>query len=318
MNIRQHVVPALPAVVAALAIAFSCALPVTAADAVTQAIADLGSRDRGTRQQAKENLIEQGKKAIPQLIAALDDPDPDKKAEAAVVLGQLKATEAVPRLIAALKSGSDSLRYMSALSLGLVGDSRALPHLVALLGPGNDDAAKGTALIALGYLKDKDALPQVKAALADPDQYTRVLAATTLGALGNHEGLDEALNGTRSDNQTLVLISIQALGMIGDARALPRLEEMTRASDDWQSDIQLTRKQIEYAGAGPEQRVKLLRGHLDDQSRHVAEWAVTALADLGTPEAISVLEEKARAGNSRTGWLAQRKLKVLGKEAPSR
>lgn len=310
---KNRVTQAILAVIAALAIPLSCLPPASAADAVTQAIADLGSKDRGRSQQAKEELIDQGKKAIPQLIAALEDPDENKKMAIVVVLGQLKATEAVPRLIDELKNENVAVRLMSAFSLGMTGDSRALPHLVAMLAPSNDDMVKGAALMGLGYLKNKDALPQVKAALADPDQNTRILAATALGALGNHEGLDEALNGTRSDNQSLVLVSIQALGMIGDAGALPRLDEMTKASDAWQSDIQLARKQIEYANAGPEKRIELLRGHLNDSSRHVAEWSVTALADLGTPEAISVLEEKAQADKSRTGYLAQRKLKMLGK-----
>lgn len=313
MKIQHRAVPALPAVLAALAIMFSCALPAPAADAVTQAIADLGSRNRGESQQAGRSLLAQGKKAVPQLVAALDDRDEDKKASVAIILGQLKATEAVPRLIEELKSKNEDVRFSSALALGLIGDSRALPHLAALLGPGGDQTSKGAALIALGRLKNKDAVLQVKAVLADPDPNIRVLAATTLGALGNHEGLDVALDGTRSDDQSLVLVSIQAIGLIGDARALPRLEEMNQASDAWQSDIELARKQIEYAGAGPEKRVKVLRGHLDDQSRHVAEWAVTALADLGTPEAISVLEEKARDGNSRSAGLAQMQLEMLGK-----
>lgn len=313
MKIQHRAVLALPAVLAALAIMFACALPAAAADAVAQAIADLGSRDRGASQQAGMDLLAQGKKAVPQLVAALDDPDDGKKASVAIILGQLKAVEAVPRLIEELKSKNKAVRFNSALALGLVGDSRALPHLVALLGPDGDETSKGAALIALGNLKNRDAVPQVKAALADPDPYLRVLAATTLGALGNREGLDVAVDGTGSDDQSLVLVSIQALGTIGDARALPRLDAMTGDSAPWQSDIDLAKKQIAYASAGPETKVKVLRGHLDDQSRHVAEWAVTALADLGTPEAISVLEERARAGNGRTSGLAQMKLKMLGK-----
>lgn len=310
---KNRVTPAILAVLAVLAIWSSHLPPASAADAITQALANLGSEEQGASQQAGADLLAQGKKAIPQLIAALDDPDEVKKASVVFILGQLKATEAVPRMIEELKSKNDGVRFNSAVSLGLVGDSRALPHLVAMLGPGNDDMSKGAALIALGHLKNKDAAPQMKAVLADPDQHLRVLAATALGVLGNNEGLDVALDGTRSDNESLVLVSIQALGMIGDARALPRLDEMTLASDAWQSDIELTRKQIEYANVGPEKRVELLRGHFDDPSRHVAEWAITALADLGTPEAISLLEEKARAENSRTGGLAQQKLKMLGK-----
>ncbi len=310
---KNRVTPAILAVLVTLAVWTLRVPPAAAADAFSALIADLGSNDRGRSQHAKEELLAQGKKAVPQLIAALDDPDENKKAAVVIILGQLKAAEAVPRLIEELKSENVPVRLMSAFALGMSGDSRALPHLVAMLGPGNDRDARGAALVALGYLKNKDAIPQVKAALADPEQYTRILAATALGALENHDGLDEALNGTRSDNQTLVYISIQALGMIGDPKALPRLEELIRGSASWNSEIELTKKQIAYANVAPEKRIDVLRGHLEDPYRNVAEWAVTTLADLGTPESISLLEEKARAGKSRTGELAQRKLKMLGK-----
>ncbi len=87
---------------------------------------------------------------------------------------------------------------------------------------------KGAAMMGLGYLKDQEAVPEVRKLLEDPDQYTRVIAATVLGMIGNTEGLEEALSGTMSKDRTIPLVSVQALGLIGDERALPRLEEMAR------------------------------------------------------------------------------------------
>ncbi len=312
-KVKIRVIPALFPVMAVLAVQTLWVPRAAAADAVTALIADLGSANHGKKQRAKEELLVQGKNAIPQLIGALDDPDVKKKTTVIFMLGQLKATGAVPRLIEELKNENTALRLGSAFSLGLVGDSRALPHLEAMLGPGNDSIARGTALVALGYLKNTEALPQVKVALADPDQYTRVIAATALGMLGNREGLDEALSGTESDNPTIVLVSIQALGMIGDTRALPRLEELIQGSKAGKSGILLAKSQIDYANVAPDQRIESLRGYLNDPNEKIVEWAITTLADLGSPEAITLVQEKARAGKSRQEGMAQLKLRMLGK-----
>lgn len=313
MKTKKRMTQALFAFIAVLAVQSIWVNRAAAADDVTTMIADLGSANHGKKQRAKEELLVQGKKAIPQLIGVLDDADVKKKTTAIFILGQLKATEAVPRLIEELKSENSAIRLGSAFSLGLVGDSRALPHLTEMLGPGNDNIARGTALVALGYLKNTEALPQVKAALADPDQYTRVIAATALGMLGNQEGLNEALSGTSSEDLTIVLISIQALGRIGDTRAVSRLDEMIQESKGSKSEILLAKSQIDYANVAPDQRIETLRGYLNDPSEKIAEWAITTLADLGTEEAVSLLEEKARDGKSRRGDMAQLKLRMLGK-----
>jgi HEAT repeat protein len=141
VKMRNRMAPAIITILAIISVQSLWVPRTPAADAVTTLIADLGSENHGTQQRAKEELLVHGKKAIPQLIGALDDPNVKNKKTIMSTLGQLKATEAVPRLIEELKNENTELRLSSAYSLGLVGDSRALPHLVAMLGPGNDFTA---------------------------------------------------------------------------------------------------------------------------------------------------------------------------------
>jgi HEAT repeat protein len=276
-----------------------------------QLIEDLGSKNSGARQAAKEEFLAKGTKSIPTLMKVLDESDPIKKTTAIMILGELKAAEAVPRLIEESKSQNILIAANSAFALGLSGDSRALPSLSAMLDPANDAAVRGAALVALGYLKNPEAIPHVRELLADQNQTIRILAAAALGMLGSNDGLQEALAGTTHKNDAVVITSIQALGMIGDKQAIPRLEEMTRDQKAWSSDILLSLKQIEYASSLPGSKIEILRASINDKSPKIVEWAIWTLANVATPEAVLLLEEKAKAGNSKEASMARAKLGTI-------
>lgn len=279
-----------------------------------QLIEALGSKDRGTRQFAKEVFLAQGDKAIPILLKLLDDPDVGRKATAILTLGELKAKEAVPRLIAELKNANIVIAINSALSLGLIGDGRALPPLTAMLDPPSDYFVRGAALIALGYLRNAEAIPRVRELLKEQDQSLRIAAATTLGMLGSSDGLQEALAGTTSDSGSVQLTSIQALGVIGDKQALARLEEMAQDPKRlWKSDILLSIKQIECANSESKYQIDVLRACIKDKNTKIVEWAIMTLAGLATPEAVSLLDEKANADSSKEAGLARARLRTIRK-----
>ena len=128
--------------------------------------------------------------------------------------------------------------------------------------------------------------------MEDPDQYTRVIATTVLGMIGNTEGLEEALSGTMSKDRTIPLVSVQALGLIGDERALPRLEEIARDPKACCPDHVL------LAGESPaerprETRLELLREGILDSS-HRSSNRRSGCSRHGHPEAVALLARKRR------------------------
>lgn len=70
--------------------------------------------------------------------AALLDPEPEVRAQAARVLGDPAFAKATEDLIAALADDSPRVRYHAAMTLGAIGDASATPYLVAMLAL-NDD-----------------------------------------------------------------------------------------------------------------------------------------------------------------------------------
>jgi HEAT repeat protein len=94
-------------------------------------------------------------------------------------------------LIEGLRSWSPAMRYHSAEAIGKRGGDFA-PSLLAMLG-GKDRYARYGAVEALGRLgKDAaSALPQLRAALKDPDTWLQCLAAEALTRLGDKDSLGE-------------------------------------------------------------------------------------------------------------------------------
>lgn len=103
-----------------------------------------------------------GGKAVPPLIAALDDPDPRTSEVAAGLLGELRAKSAVPKLTSFLRSDRPS-RYVAAWALGEIKNPDSIPVLVASLRDRNESVVKAAtrALINIG----KKSTPAIVAAL---------------------------------------------------------------------------------------------------------------------------------------------------------
>jgi HEAT repeat protein len=94
-------------------------------------------RDFGVKETAADALARIGEEAVPSLIVALSDPDPDVRAHAAravAILGP-KAQSAVPALIRLLHDPDDYVRRNAARALGQIGPAAkdAIPSLIELL-----------------------------------------------------------------------------------------------------------------------------------------------------------------------------------------
>lgn len=275
-------------------------------------IAQLGSKSRSEWDQAAEKLLFSGKKAVPLLIKALDAAPDEQKIAIVRVLLELKASEAVPKIITLLKSENKGLRMLSAYALGKIHDARALEPLLKMLETARDEDSRGATIFGLGFLGNSKAVPVLKNELKNDSQRIRIWAASALGLLSNAAGFDEALTGTYSENTNIRLSAVEALGVIGDKRAEPRLKEMI---DDprlgWKSEAILSLKQIEVRNLPDGQKLSALKQCLFGPNERIVEWAIQSLADMGTPEALFLLEEKAKDGRkNRESYLAMRSLKA--------
>ncbi|HMF16373.1 MAG TPA: HEAT repeat domain-containing protein [Gemmataceae bacterium] len=126
-----------------------------------------------------------GKRVVPVLIRALNDPAPRVRQQAALALGEIKDRRAIEPLGLALQADCAAVREAAAQALGELGDARAVDVLVQILH--KDDSEKvvlfhdrQSAAQALANLGDPRSLGPLVEALQDTRPEVRAAASRAL------------------------------------------------------------------------------------------------------------------------------------------
>lgn len=170
--------------------------------------------------------------AMQSALAALSAASPARRLEAVRALGRTGRPEAVEPLLVVLRSDKD-LDHLAlpaaALALGELGDRRATVPLIEALHDG-DERVRMAAAAALARLGDPQAVKPIAgvARRSTEDFAVRLVALEALENLKAVEPLIDILND-RGQNQHLRAIAAEALGRIGDVRAVGPL---TASLDD--------------------------------------------------------------------------------------
>lgn len=162
------------------------------------------------------------------LISALLDGNQDIRYQAASALGRIGDPSAMPALIARLHDSDAGVRWISAIALGRMGKA-VIPSLVEATKDPDPDV-RWRAVLALKDAGEVDAVRYLIDRLDDGDRYVRERAAIALGELG--KAAVEACIHSLSDSRPRVRIgALFALGISGDAEALPILTEYLSSGD---------------------------------------------------------------------------------------
>jgi aminopeptidase N len=212
------------------------------ADAVAGTIdAALGDKDTRVRLAAEEaagGIEGQPVLLVRDLSTMSDDPDPDVAAAALASLGALKATGIYEKLVAVLDQPSlDTKIAVGALrGLAAYGDVRALSLVEARTAYGTPEEERNAAVVALARLAARAKTPRValEALLGlvsrDPLIRTRIAAASALGILGDASALPVLHRVERTDSQLIVQIAAwNAIQTIEDAVAMRAYEGLDQA-----------------------------------------------------------------------------------------
>ena len=206
------------------------------------------------------------RRALPDLLKALDDEDRDVRAAAVRSLGGLESGESTAPIVRALV-GEQVPQVTAAGALLELGE-RAAPALRALAAE-REAELRATAIQLLGYVGASSDAPMIATHLRDPSAEVRAKACNSLAKIGTpdqHDALREAL-GDR-----IWFVRVQAahgLGAVGSAEDVPLLLAMAR-SDEFD---------VGRAAAGAAARLDpgAVRAARDSGGSHVEE-AVDALA----------------------------------------
>jgi HEAT repeat protein len=140
-----------------------------------------------------EGLVAVGEPAVPALVAALNDPDNDRRARIIEVLERLRSPAAVGPLLALLPGAASDVRVDAVAALGGIGDRAAVLPLQATFASDPSPQVRYEALTSLGRIGDPRSIPLLVDATAAADQYARLWSIDALCVMGAPPARDAAL-----------------------------------------------------------------------------------------------------------------------------
>ncbi len=185
----------------------------------------LGDPDIQVAMAAADELVKEGKEAVPKLIARLSDASVGLKGQIVFLLGRIGDKEAVPVLIELLNTDENSyIRRNAAEALGKIQDARAVSCLARSLFDGDISIRERSAL-ALGKINNTQATGGLLDRLQDEkEERVRSAVVTSLGALKDQRATQTLLAGLKQKNNQLYTDQIVfSLGEIGDPASIPDL-----------------------------------------------------------------------------------------------
>jgi HEAT repeats len=263
------------AIISHIAVAFVCVssplLVINSTSAQPQTEIQISShiqrlKNPQERSAAIDYLATVGKPAVPALIQALQDSDPQVRSSAAIILGKIGpvAAQAAPVLLRTIDDQDATVRSHAVQAIKKIGKQAYIPQLIAGLDSGTtwERYSAAHALRALG----KDAAPAVPALtkkLQDENNWIRVGSASALGSIGKAAtpAIPALIARLQDSDETVRYSAAYALGSIGVS-----LQENLK---------QLSKQELDTAVTNLEKALKVLQ----NPSFKFREQAITSVSD---------------------------------------
>jgi|GEM_PF-1158105 len=223
------------------------------------------------------------------LIPLLDHPDPGVRYVTETVLAGFGADAVFP-LTVALKHARPRVQESAARLLGSIKDPSALVPLLLATKPPFPDRVRIAAVIALGRLGDPRAVGPLMAALYEKDSPALHELPRALAKIGS-PAVEPLIQASQHPDAETARMAVEALGEIGDARAVGPVLELLEREDSF-----LVQAAVDALIAMGESAVIPLIQRAAAPGK-AANRAVEALAGIGAlivPSFLSILESNPR------------------------
>ncbi|MFH1860828.1 MAG: HEAT repeat domain-containing protein [bacterium] len=268
--------------------------------AIEPLIEQLRNNTQNTQPEILSLVIEavgklKGEKAIPYLIGFLQQEEGSPLTEGEIASITTAAlvnigTPCVPSLIEVLYYGNDTARANATLALGQLKDKQAVSALTAML---KDEAwyVRAAAVIALGEIADKSALgPLVTVAMEDKNEDVRVYASNALGKIDDDEVIKFLMIALDDSNPDIQFNAALALGERGYIEGIRLLIEYLNAKDSSIRKIVINRLTKIGKIAIPE-LIKAM-GHKNNTIRKVVTDILITMGDDAIISLLQVLQHQ--------------------------
>ena len=213
------------------------------------------------------------------LMSALETTRPaEVRCTAAWALGQLRDRRAIHALIQTLKDDNDQVSTAAASALATIGEV-AVPALISTLGS-DHLAARGMAVLALGQMGVSAREPLIRIIEDDkgPDDRVRG-AAEALGLLGDATAVPQLMHLLRIREGRLAESAARALAAIGE----PAVKALVDALPTQRAELKLRKAIVDALVTIGEPAIAPLICSLDHPSAAVRGAAEEALTRIGPP-----------------------------------
>lgn len=206
----------------------------------------------------------------------LKDNDPETRESAARWLVTTGGSGAVDALMGALGDSDSKVRATAAQGLGKIGDSRAVEPLIQALGDDDADVRHAVAM-ALSNLRDARGVEPIITALYDGGDVSNYIGdlAQDLSQIGA-PAVEPLIVGLSATNLNIRWGCAQALGLIGDPRAVPALIETLKDED---ASVRICAARA-LGAIGEASAVPALNQAQNDEDASVREAAAEALEKI--------------------------------------
>jgi len=214
--------------------AIGALLDLDVADLVARLADDAARRGQSTSALALVALLQESGGKVAGVLHVLRDGPRDLQCEAIDVLVSLGRRSLARELVDALASDilCHDVRKALAFGIGLLGGKSAARRLRRLAVSAHASEVREAAILALGWLSDRGAVPVLESIVRDQDMPAseRSQACESLGIiLGTEQHALRALHDALGDSEPSVRFwAAYAIGEIGDKTAVPLLEQVAR------------------------------------------------------------------------------------------
>lgn len=181
-------------------------------------------------------------------VSALQDPEAIIRVTAAHAITSLPSDEAATLLIPLLKDKLEFVRREVAYALGETHSRTAVAPLSELLVSDKEPSVRAAAAVALGQIRDDSAVtplvqvlsgtPGKKQAKSRENDFVLRAATQALGEIRNRAAVNVLIATLTNDAESSDLrrAAATALGLIGDAQAMPALKAAFDSNDPYLSE----------------------------------------------------------------------------------
>ena len=248
-------------------------------------------------------------RAVRPLVEVLEDPQPGLRMVAAEALNAFGDEQALEPLLRAAKDENLLVRMAAVSSLPAIDDPRVADAIIdALLDTHPKIRERAVVLLRLVDLPAKSRL--WIACLKDAASGVRLAAAQELAAMGDDDGVPEALiEALQDDDPKVKSEAAKSLGKIGSAKAVDALIPMLEAWDHYEPRSAAAKALCRIGGprAAKALRKVLERGHGPHEL-----YAMDGPVALQAKEAIEVYEKTIRTASGEQVYYAVYALGELG------